>query len=64
MNDLVGKSYVFEDGNSITVMQIKTTDPERGGQYVTYHVKIGPGNPQKLVLPIEEFMGMYGHLFQ
>jgi len=64
MNDLIGKSFTFEDGHSITVIQIKTTDPERGGQYVTYNVKIGPGNPQKLVLPIDEFMNHYGHLFK
>lgn len=61
MNDLVGKSYTFDDGNSITVMQIKERD---GNQlFVTYLVKTGPGIPRKLVLPIEEFLNFYGHLF-
>jgi hypothetical protein len=59
--DLVGKSYTFADGNSITVMQIK----ERDGNelYVTYHIKTGPGIPRKLVLSLEEFNNYYGHLF-
>ncbi len=61
MHDLVGKTYTFEDGNSITVVQIK----ERDGNelFVTYHVKKGPGIPQKLVLPMVEFVEHYGHLF-
>ncbi|MEY3090738.1 MAG: hypothetical protein RL113_1054 [Pseudomonadota bacterium] len=46
--NLVGKSYTFEDGNSITVVQIKERDGNE--KYVTYHVKTGPGIPRKLVL--------------
>ena len=59
--DLVGKSYTFDDGDSITVIQIK----ERDGNelFVTYHVKKGPGIPQKLILPMHEFIDHYGHLF-
>jgi hypothetical protein len=63
MTDLQGKSYIFEDGNSITVVQIKKTDEDRGGFLVTYLIKTGPGIPQKLILPMNEFMGHYGHLF-
>jgi hypothetical protein len=63
MTDLQGKSYTFEDGNSITVVQIKKTDEDRGGFLVTYLIKTGPGIPQKLILPMNEFMGHYGHLF-
>ena len=50
--DLVGKSYVFEDGNKIEVIQVKKTDEDRGDYLVTYHVTHGPGIPQKLVLPV------------
>lgn len=59
--ELVGKSYKFEDGDSITIFQIK----ERDGNelYVTYHVQKGPGIPQKLILPMHEFNEHYGHLF-
>jgi hypothetical protein len=59
--NLVGKSYTFEDGNSITVVQIKERDGNE--KYVTYHVKTGPGIPRKLVLSLEEFSNFYGHLF-
>ena len=61
--DLVGKSYIFEDGNKIEIIQVKKTDEDRGGHLVTYHVTHGPSIPQKLVLPVEEFMGYYSHLF-
>lgn len=61
MKNLLGKSYTFEDGDSITVSQIKERD---GNQlWVTYLVQKGPGIAQKLVLPIEEFNHHYGHLF-
>lgn len=60
-DNIIGKTYTFEDGNSITVIQIKIRDANI--PYVTYHVQQGPGIPQKLVLPIEEFIGHYGHLF-
>ena len=63
-HELVGKKYVFPDGNSIEVKQVKDTDPDRGGKLVTYYVQNGPGIPQKLVLPIDEFMGYYAHLFK
>ena len=63
MNDLVGKSYRFDDGAMITVIQIKKTDEDRGGHLVTYLTQQGPNLPRKLVLPIQEFIGYYGHLF-
>jgi hypothetical protein len=63
MFDLQGKSYKFDDGNSITVVQVKKTDEDRGGYLVTYHIQTGPGIPQKLILPLNEFIGHYGHLF-
>lgn len=61
LSDLVGKFYKFDDGDSITVIQVK----ERDGNelYVTYHVQKGPGIPQKLVLSMQEFTEHYGHLF-
>lgn len=58
--DLVGKSYVFEDGNSIEVIQVKRRDD---GPWVTYHVTQSGGLPRKLVLSLYEFMDHYGHLF-
>ena len=63
-NDLAGKSYVFDDGNKIEVFQIKRTDEDRGGHLVTYHITRGTNLTQKLVMPINEFVNYYGHLFK
>ena len=60
---LVGQFYVFEDGNKIEVIQVKKTDENRGDYLVTYHVTHGPSSPQKLVLPVAEFLSYYSHLF-
>ena len=60
---LVGKYYIFEDGNKIEVIQVKKTDENRGDYLVTYHVSRGPNIPQKLVLPVAEFLSYYSHLF-
>ena len=59
--DLVGKKYIFEDGDTIEVIQIKWRGDE--DFLVTYHVQQGPGIARKLVMPIQEFLGTYGHLF-
>jgi hypothetical protein len=57
---MVGKKYVFEDGDSIEIVQIKRRDT---GPWVTYHVQQGPGIPRKLVMMLDEFHITYGHLF-
>jgi hypothetical protein len=62
MKDVVGKSYVFEDGKSITVTQIKLRD--EGKYWVTYMTKIGPGIPVRYVMEYSEFLVTYGHLFK
>ena len=61
MNDLIGKSHEFDDGDSITVVQIKIRDENE--PWVTYHIQQGPGIPRKLVMKYDEFIGTYGHLF-
>lgn len=61
MNPLIGRSYTFEDGDSIEVIQVKRRDD---GEWVTYHINQGPGIPRKLLLPLQEFMNTYGHLFK
>ena len=58
--ELVGKIYTFEDGDSIEVIQIKRRDD---GPWVTYHIIQSGGLPRKLLLPYNEFMEHYGHLF-
>ena len=59
--DLVGKTFKFEDGDSIEVIQVKRRE---GGPVVTYHVMQSGGLPRKLVLSLPEFLDTYGHLFQ
>jgi|LauGreDrversion4_2_1035121.scaffolds.fasta_scaffold06987_5 hypothetical protein len=58
---IIGQKYIFEDGDSIEVIQIKWRGEENF--LVTYHVQQGPGIPRKLVMELNEFMGTYGYLF-
>lgn len=60
-NDLVGKSYVFDDGNSITITQIKIRNGNE--PWVTYQTLSGPGIPRRYVMTLQEFNEHYGHLF-
>jgi hypothetical protein len=57
---LLGKSYTFEDGDRIEVVQVKRRD---NGPWITYHVHQGPGIPRKLLMMADEFDVTYGHLF-
>jgi len=61
---LVGKSYTFEDGNRMEIVQVREQDELRGGASVTYLAYQGPGIPQKLILNLEQFMDIYGQLFE
>lgn len=60
MSDLVGKSYIFEDGAVLKVIQEKRRDD---GPWITYETSNGRSIPRKLVMPREEFIKSYGHLF-
>ena len=64
IEDLVGKSHTFEDGNRMEIVQVREQDELRGGASVTYLAYQGPGIPQKLILNLEQFMDIYGQLFQ
>lgn len=57
---LVGKKYVFDDGDSIEVIQVKRREH---GLFVTYHTVQSNGIPRKLILSLNEFLDHYGHLF-
>jgi hypothetical protein len=61
---LVGRSYTFEDGNRMEIIQVREQDELRGGASVTYLAYQGPGIPQKLVLNLEQFIDIYGQLFE
>ena len=59
--DLIGKTHVFEDGDSLEIVQIKWRGDENF--LVSYRVQQGPGIPRKLVMSLEEFIATYGYLF-
>ena len=61
---LVGRSYTFEDGNRMEIIQVREQDELRGGASVTYLAYQGPGIPQKLVLNLDQFIDIYGQLFE
>ena len=59
--DLVGKKFTFEDGDSLEIIQIKWRGDE--DYLVSYLVQQGPGIPRKLVMSLPEFIATYGYLF-
>lgn len=59
-NKLVKQKYVFDDGDSIEVVQVKRREE---GLTVTYHTIQSNGIPRKLLLPLNMFLAEYGHLF-
>ena len=64
-NDLVGKKYVFEDESEITIIQVKKKDiNEETVDMITYTISQGSNLPRKLVMPYNDFMGHFGHLFE
>ena len=62
-HSLVGKSFTFEDGAKIEIIQVKDTDEDRGSHLVTFHVTMGASLPRKQVMNIHDFMSHYSHLF-
>ena len=58
---LVGKSYAFDDGSLIEVIQVKARED---GHWVTYQTSINSSLPRKLLLPLVEFDKTFGHLFE
>jgi hypothetical protein len=61
MKEYVGKTYTFDDGATLTVLQIKQRDD---GPWLTYETKRGPSFPQRLVMAESEFVKTFGHLFR
>lgn len=64
-NKLLGKDYIFDDGSVIKVIQIKNRDyNENIEPFVTFTVQTGNSLPRKLVMREQEFLDIYGHLFE
>jgi len=58
--ELVGKSYVFEDGQELKVVQTRKRDD---GPWITAHM-MGGGIPRQVTMTYVEFIDTYGHLFE
>lgn len=58
---LIGRKYMFQDGNSLYIREAKRRDENQ--YWVTYETVTGPGIPQKYVMEFTEFITTYGHLF-
>jgi len=61
MKQLIGRSFTFEDGNKITIREIKRGDENY--HHVHYLTERGQGIPQQFVMEYVEFINTYGHLF-
>jgi hypothetical protein len=61
MNNLEGKTFTFDDGSTIEVIQIK---PREDGLWVHYITSINNSLPRKLLMRLEEFNNTFGHLFK
>lgn len=60
-SDLLGKKYIFDDGNTIEVIQLKTRED---GIWVHYCISMHDSLPRKLIMKHDEFMNKYQHLFE
>lgn len=58
---LVGRTYTFADGNTITIKEIKRGD--ENFYWITYITVRGNGIPQQYKMEFVEFNNTYGHLF-
>ena len=56
----VGREYIFDDGASIKIIQVKRRDD---GFWVTYETAHGRGLPKRLVMSEAEFISTFAHLF-
>jgi hypothetical protein len=64
MEDLKGKKYIFEDGSSLEIIQIKNRElNEEIVPFITYHISGPKTIPRKLIMPYNEFVNTYGHMF-
>lgn len=59
---LIGQSYTFEDGNTITIKEVKRGDENY--HWITYVTVRGGGLPQQFKMEFMEFNNTFGHLFQ
>jgi len=60
LQSMIGNKYTFSDGDSLEIIQVKRRDT---GPWVIFYAQQGPGIPRKLMMQLDEFQEVYGHLF-
>jgi hypothetical protein len=64
-SQLIGKTFVFEDGHSIEVIQIKLKEVNNEvTPFVTFYTYQGGPMHRQSVMTYSEFMSTFGHLFE
>jgi hypothetical protein len=58
--DYVGRVYTFDDNAQIKIVYVKCRD---SGWVVMYEITYPGSLPQRLIMPEDEFIGAFGHLF-
>lgn len=62
---LIGRTFTFDDGHSIEVVQIKLKEVNNEVvPFVTYYTYQGGPMRRKEVSTYSEFMSTFGHLFE
>ena len=56
----VGKKFAFDDGATMTIIQVKRRDD---GNWVTWEAKFPNSLPRRTTQPEREFLENYSHLF-
>lgn len=63
-DELEGKSYKFEDGNVINVIQVRQKEVDGELQpFITYEIFQNSSLPRRLVMTYRQFIENFGHLF-
>jgi hypothetical protein len=63
--DLVGKKHNFDDGSVIEVIQVRDREIDNEPKpVITYLIHQHNCLPRKLLMPYNDFIDRFGHLFE
>ena len=64
ISNYIGREYLFEDGRSIKIIDVKLRDTGEVQYYVNYEVKYSKtGIPKRMLMAEKEFISNFSHLF-
>lgn len=61
MHPFEGKSYTFEDGIMVKLLQVKQRE---AGLTAIYEITYPGGIPKRQIISMTDFVKQWGHLFQ